>query len=184
VLNTACRQVAHWRANGWPQLRVAVNLSAVQFRQQDLIAQVQFALVAADIPAEALELEVTESILMVDAEGTAKMLNALRAMGVALAIDDFGTGYSSLAYLKRFSVSTLKVDRSFVHGIGVDGEDAAICSAIIGLARSLHLDVVAEGVETQAQYDWLKKAGCHTIQGYLTGRPAAADSCLDRKTVG
>ena len=180
VLNTACQQLANWRTNGWPELRVAVNLSAAQFRQQDLLTQVETALAAANLPADALELEVTESILMIDAEGTAKMLNALNAMGVALAIDDFGTGYSSLAYLKRFSVSTLKVDRSFVNGIGIDGEDAAICSAIIGLARSLRLDVVAEGVETQAQYDWLAKAGCHIIQGYFTGRPAPAATCLNQ----
>ena len=180
VLNTACQQLANWRTNGWPELRVAVNLSAAQFRQQDLLTQVEAALAAANLPADALELEVTESILMIDAEGTAKMLNALNAMGVTLAIDDFGTGYSSLAYLKRFSVSTLKVDRSFVNGIGIDGEDAAICSAIIGLARSLRLDVVAEGVETQAQYDWLAKAGCHIIQGYFTGRPAPAATCLNQ----
>ena len=180
VLNTACQQLANWRTNGWPELRVAVNLSAAQFRQQDLLTQVETALAAANLPADALELEVTESILMIDAEGTAKMLNALNAMGVTLAIDDFGTGYSSLAYLKRFSVSTLKVDRSFVNGIGIDGEDAAICSAIIGLARSLRLDVVAEGVETQAQYDWLAKAGCHIIQGYFTGRPAPAATCLNQ----
>jgi diguanylate cyclase (GGDEF)-like protein/PAS domain S-box-containing protein len=179
VLNTACQQLAQWRANGWPDLCVAVNLSAAQFRQQDLLGQVKMALSAAHLPAEALELEVTESILMIDADGTAKMLHALNAMGVRLSIDDFGTGYSSLAYLKRFSVSTLKVDRSFVQGIGSDNEDAAICTAIIGLARSLRLSVVAEGVETQAQYDWLAKAGCHIIQGYFTGRPAPAATCLD-----
>jgi diguanylate cyclase (GGDEF)-like protein/PAS domain S-box-containing protein len=178
VLNTACHQLARWRANGWPDLCVAVNLSAAQFRQQDLLGQVEMALSAAHLPAEALELEVTESILMIDADGTAKMLHALNAMGVRLSIDDFGTGYSSLAYLKRFSVSTLKVDRSFVQGIGSDNEDAAICTAIIGLARSLHLSVVAEGVETQAQHDWLAKAGCHIVQGYFTGKPLPADSCL------
>jgi diguanylate cyclase (GGDEF)-like protein/PAS domain S-box-containing protein len=180
VLNTACQQLAQWRANGWPDLCVAVNLSAAQFRQQDLLGQVKMALSAAHLPAEALELEVTESILMIDADGTAKMLHALNAMGVRLSIDDFGTGYSSLAYLKRFSVSTLKVDRSFVQGIGSDNEDAAICTAIIGLARSLRLSVVAEGVETQAQYDWLAKAGCHIIQGYFTGRPAPAATCLNQ----
>lgn len=178
VLNTACQQLAQWRANGWPNLCVAVNLSAAQFRLQDLLGQVKMALSAANLPAEALELEVTESILMIDADGTAKMLHALNAMGVRLSIDDFGTGYSSLAYLKRFSVSTLKVDRSFVQGIGSDNEDAAICTAIIGLARSLHLSVVAEGVETQAQHDWLAKAGCHIVQGYFTGKPLPVDSCL------
>ena len=116
---------------------------------------------------------------MSDAEGTSTTLNELSAMGITLAIDDFGTGYSSLAYLKRFPVDTLKVDRSFVRNIGTDEEDAAICSAIIGLAHSLHLEVVAEGVETQAQYDWLAAAGCHYVQGYFTGRPEPAAACLN-----
>ena len=178
VLETACHQCAAWRAGDWPDMKVAVNLSAAQFRQQELIVVTRKALAAAGLPAEALELEVTESILMSDAEGTATTLNELSAMGVTLAIDDFGTGYSSLAYLKRFPVDTLKVDRSFVHNIGTDEEDAAICSAIIGLAHSLHLEVVAEGVETQEQCDWLAGAGCHYVQGYFTGRPEPADSCL------
>ncbi|MCP5268182.1 MAG: EAL domain-containing protein [Zoogloeaceae bacterium] len=178
VLETACRQLVQWRATGWSHLRMAVNLSAVQFRQTNLVEQVRHLLDAEQLPADALELEVTESILMSDAERTALILNEFGAMGVTLAIDDFGTGYSSLAYLKRFSVDVLKVDRSFVHNIGSNKGDAAICSAIIGLAHNLHLMVVAEGVETQAQYDWLAANGCHIIQGYFTGRPAPADRCL------
>ena len=181
VLAEACRQVAVWRSNGWPALRVAVNLSAAQFRQRDLHVQIANALVASNLPADALEVEVTESILMNDAESTVDTLRALDAMGIRIAIDDFGTGYSSLAYLKRFPVDTLKVDRSFVHNIGVSDEDAAICSAVIGLAHSLHLEVVAEGVETQEQYEWLARAGCHYVQGYLTGRPNDAASCLPRR---
>jgi diguanylate cyclase (GGDEF)-like protein len=179
VLETACQQAAKWRAGDWPEMKVAVNLSAAQFRQQELIVLTRQALAAAALPPQALELEVTESILMSDAEGTSTTLNELSAMGITLAIDDFGTGYSSLAYLKRFPVDTLKVDRSFVRNIGTDEEDAAICSAIIGLAHSLHLEVVAEGVETQAQYDWLAAAGCHYVQGYFTGRPEPAAACLN-----
>jgi diguanylate cyclase (GGDEF)-like protein/PAS domain S-box-containing protein len=177
VIGQACRQIAAWRGAGQPELRVAVNLSAAQFRQKDLHVQIANALVASGLPAEALELEVTESILMSDAESTATTLNALNAMGMRLAIDDFGTGYSSLAYLKRFPVDTLKVDRSFVRNIDGDDEDAAICAAIIGLAQNLKLEVVAEGVETQAQYEWLVRTGCHYVQGFLTGRPAPAESC-------
>jgi diguanylate cyclase (GGDEF)-like protein/PAS domain S-box-containing protein len=184
VLETACRQTALWRAGEWPEMRVAVNLSAAQFRQPGLITLTRQAMQAAGLPPQALELEVTESILMSDAEATAATLNELSAMGVTLAIDDFGTGYSSLAYLKRFPVDTLKVDRSFVHNIGTDEEGAAICSAIIGLAHSLHLEVVAEGVETQEQYDWLARAGCHYVQGYLTGRPAPAETCLSTYPAG
>ena len=178
VIGEACRQLAAWRRSRWPALRIAVNLSAAQFRQKDLHMQIANALVASDLPAEALELEVTESILMSDAENTVATLRALSDMGMRIAIDDFGTGYSSLAYLKRFPVDTLKVDRSFVSNIDSSDEDAAICSAIIGLAHSLHLEVVAEGVETQAQFEWLARTGCHYAQGYLTGRPAPAASCL------
>ena len=178
VIEEACRQLASWRGNGWPALRVALNLSAAQFREKDLHVRIANALVASDLPAEAIEIEVTESILMSDAESMAATLHALDAMGVRIAIDDFGTGYSSLAYLKRFPVDTLKVDRSFVSNIDDSDEDAAICSAIIGLAHSLHLEVVAEGVETQAQFEWLARAGCHYVQGYLTGRPAPAATCL------
>jgi diguanylate cyclase (GGDEF)-like protein/PAS domain S-box-containing protein len=177
VLANACRQAANWRAHGWPELRMSVNLSAVQFRRRDVGAQVREALATSGLPAPALELEVTESMLMSDAEGTATTLDKLSAIGVLLAIDDFGTGYSSLAHLRRFPVDALKVDPAFVRTLG-DADGDAVCSAIVGLAHSLHLEVVAEGVETPAQYDWLTAAGCQYVQGYYTGRPAPATSCL------
>lgn len=180
VLREACLQVSEWRRGLWPEMRVAVNLSAVQFKQADLVGQVHSALDNAGVDASALELEVTESLLMRDARATIQTLHMLRSMGVTLAIDDFGTGYSSLAYLKQFPVSTLKIDRSFVRDIHEDAGDVAICEAIIGLARNLHLDVVAEGVETEAQLNWLHAAGCHLVQGFLLGRPLPAAECAAR----
>lgn len=180
VLREACRQVAEWRCGPWPAMRVAVNLSAMQFRQADLAGQVRSALDHAGVDAGALELEVTESLLMQDVGATVQTLRALRAMGVTLAIDDFGTGYSSLAYLKQFPVNTLKIDRSFVRDISRDEGDAAICAAIIGLAHNLRLDVVAEGVETEAQLNWLHSAGCRLVQGFLLGKPLPMEECAAR----
>ena len=174
VLQEACRQAAVWRSGPWPEIRIAVNLSAVQFRQADLVDQVRRALTSAGVTPDALELEVTESVVMQDAEATIQTLQNLRAMGVTLAIDDFGTGYSSLAYLKRFPVNTLKVDRSFVQDIEDDPDAAAICAAVIGLAHNLRLDVVAEGVETVEQRAWLRAAGCRIGQGFLLGKPLPA----------
>ena len=141
--------------------------------------QVRVALDSAGVDAAALELEVTESVVMQDAEATIQTLQALRAMRVTLAVDDFGTGYSSLAYLKRFPVNTLKVDRSFVRDIGDDPDAEAICAAVIGLARNLRLEVVAEGVETEEQLAALRAAGCGMVQGFLLGKPRpAADYAL------
>ena len=177
VLREACRQAAEWRRGPQPHLRVAVNLSTVQFQQPDLIGQVCSALQDSGLAADALELEVTESLLMVDANEAIRTLGALQSMGVTLAIDDFGTGYSSLAYLKQFPVSRLKIDRSFVRDINEDRDDAAICSAVIGLAASLNLEVVAEGVETLEQLERLRQSACHLAQGYLLGRPLSASGC-------
>ncbi|HRY14591.1 MAG TPA: EAL domain-containing protein [Candidatus Competibacteraceae bacterium] len=177
VLREACRQVAKWRHDAWPDMRVAVNLSAMQFRQTDLAERVRSALDSAGVDAKALELEVTESLLMQDTERAAQILCALRVMGVTLAIDDFGTGYSSLAYLKQFPVNTLKIDRSFVCDINRDEGDAAICAVIIALAHNLRLDVVAEGVEAEAQRNWLHSAGCRLAQGFLLSKSLPADEC-------
>ncbi len=174
VLREACRQAVVWRRGPWPGIRVAVNLSALQFRQPALAGQVGSILADAGVEAGAIELEVMESVVMQDAGATVDTLRVLHAMGVMLTIDDFGTGYSSLAYLKRFPVSALKIDRSFVRDIGEDVGGEVICAAVIGLARNLGLDVVAEGVETDAQLVWLRAAGCRRAQGFLLGEPLPA----------
>jgi diguanylate cyclase (GGDEF)-like protein len=174
VLRTACVQMRDWRAQGIKRLRVAVNLSARQFRQPDLLQQVASALSETSVPADALELEITETMAMQDPERTKKLLLELRSMGIGLTIDDFGTGYSSLSYLKRFPIRSLKIDHSFVDGIPDDTNDVAITKAMIALAHNLGLIVVAEGVETEAQHAFLANAGCDQGQGFWFGRPAPA----------
>jgi diguanylate cyclase (GGDEF)-like protein len=176
VLNEACRQVAAWRASGHPNLRIAVNLSGRQFADPDLVHAVAEALSQAGLPADALWLEITESVLMEEVEATAETLRGLKSLGLHLSVDDFGTGYSSLSYLKRFPVDTLKIDRSFVDGLGTDAEDSAIVAAVVSLARALNLSVVAEGVERVEQVHELRRLGCDSAQGFLLGRPVPADA--------
>ena len=171
VLNTACRQLSQWRAAGLTVPRCAINLSARQFTSDSLIEDVLDALAGAGIAPDLLEVEITESVLMANPDRAHATLQRLHAHGVHIAIDDFGTGYSSLAYLKRFKAQTLKIDRSFVSGLPQDREDVAITKAVIALSHSLGLQVVAEGVETQAQLDFLRDLGCDEVQGYFTGRP-------------
>jgi len=175
VLNEALRQLAQWRRTGHDALRVAVNLSAQQMRGDRFVAQVSQALQRHRLPGNALELEITESVAMHDPARTAVLLRQLRNHGVALAIDDFGTGHSSLAYLKRLPLSCLKLDRSFVMDIEHDPNDAAICTATIQLAHSLGLGVVAEGVETAEQLEFLRRLGCDVVQGYFISQPIATD---------
>jgi EAL domain-containing protein (putative c-di-GMP-specific phosphodiesterase class I) len=177
VLAEALQQIAAWRAGIDPRLHVAVNLSAQQLRGEGLVAQVSACLSLHALPGAALELEITESTAMHDPLRTAALLREMRALGVALAIDDFGTGYSSLAYLKQLPLSCLKLDRSFVKDIEHDANDAAISKATIQLAHSLGLSVVAEGVETQAQLDFLRALHCDMVQGYLVSRPLPAPEC-------
>jgi diguanylate cyclase (GGDEF)-like protein/PAS domain S-box-containing protein len=174
VLRTACAQQAAWQRAGLRSVQVAVNLSARQFRQAGLEAMVAQALADAGCDAGCLELEITESVLMDRPDSAAETLRHLNDMGVRVAIDDFGTGYSSLAYLKRFPIHTLKIDRSFVRDIPASKDDAAIAAAVIALAHSLQLSVVAEGVETAAQRDFLTSLHCDHAQGYLLGKPMAA----------
>ncbi len=171
VLGQSCTQLAAWRAAGRSALRVTVNLSARQFGDPDLVGVVAGALRASGLPGEALWLEITESVLMEEAEATAETLRALKALGVHLSVDDFGTGYSSLSYLKRFPVDALKIDRSFVDGLARDPEDEAIVTAVVSLAQALNLEVVAEGVEEPAQLSKLHQLGCDAVQGYLFGPP-------------
>ena len=173
VIEQACQQAQAWRQAGVPDLGMSVNLSALQFRRAGLIETVAGALARSGLPPHLLELELTESILLQDVENTLDTVRQLKALGVRLAIDDFGTGYSSLSYLKRFAVDRLKIDQSFVRDIGTDPDDAAIVSAIIQLAGSLRLGIIAEGVETAEQLAFLHAAGCREVQGYLFSEPLA-----------
>ncbi|MCM8622959.1 MAG: EAL domain-containing protein [Candidatus Accumulibacter sp.] len=176
VLGEACRQARRWQLGGHPGLRISVNLSARQFQQRDLSARISAMIHASGIDPASLELELTESMLMIDPEQATAVLHQLAAAGVKMAIDDFGTGYSSLAYLKRFPVTRLKIDRSFVRDLANDSNDAAIVDAVVAMATSLKMEVIAEGVETIAQLDYLEAHGCHAIQGYYYSPPAAAES--------
>jgi EAL domain-containing protein (putative c-di-GMP-specific phosphodiesterase class I) len=171
VLRTACAQTKAWHDGDMGQFYVSVNLSARQFKQHDLSQTVARVLEETGLEATYLHLEITESSIMDNAEATIVVLQKLKALGVHISIDDFGTGYSSLSYLKRFPVSTLKIDQSFVRHITSDPADAAISTAIIAMAHSLNLQVTPEGVETQAQLDFLRAYHCDAIQGYLFSRP-------------
>jgi diguanylate cyclase (GGDEF)-like protein len=171
VMRAACEQLAAWDRLGLPPIRMAVNLSARQFRHLYLASLVEDSLRQNGIDPHRLEIELTESLLMEDNEATRSMLDGFRRLGVRLAIDDFGTGHSSLSYIKRFSIDTLKIDRSFVQSLPDNDEDAAICAAVIALGRSMRMCVVAEGVETPEQAQLLRDLGCDEMQGYWLGRP-------------
>jgi EAL domain-containing protein (putative c-di-GMP-specific phosphodiesterase class I) len=171
VLRTACVQNKAWQVAGFPPFRVTVNLSSSQFRQKTLIRTIGQALDDAGMDPRYLELELTESNIMKDAETTITMLHELKSMGLRLSIDDFGTGYSSLSYLKRFPFDTVKVDRSFVKNVTTDPDNAAITTAIIAMAHSLNLEVIAEGVETKQELAFLSKQQCDGMQGYLFSPP-------------
>jgi predicted signal transduction protein with EAL and GGDEF domain len=174
VLRTACRQTRQWQKRfGFP-MRVSVNLSARQFQQPDLAVQVQRALQDSGLEPSSLDLEITESSAMQNAENTIHALRDLKLLGIRIAMDDFGTGYSSLSYLKRFPIDTLKLDQSFVEDVCTDPSDAAIAEAVVLLAHSLNLSVVAEGVETEEQLEFFRRLGCDRIQGYLFSRPVSA----------
>ena len=174
VLKEACKQAKIWSNLPFGDIAVAVNISSHQFQSDSLIDDVLGAALSAGIEPAALELEITESVLLQDAENTLVALNTLKRAGIALSVDDFGTGYSSLSYLKRFPIDTLKIDRSFVKDIHVDQDDAAICAAILAMARQLGLNVVAEGVETKEQLEFLRHHGCNQIQGFLCSKPLSA----------
>jgi diguanylate cyclase (GGDEF)-like protein/PAS domain S-box-containing protein len=174
VLRTACAQARAWQLKGHSMFSVAVNLSARQFQQADLVFQVTEALHEADLPPASLDLEITESNAMQNAELSIATLQDLKSLGVSLSMDDFGTGYSSLNYLKRFPIDRIKIDQSFVRDVTRDPDDAAIAAAIIAMAHSLELTAVAEGVETEAQLDFLRAQSCDEMQGYLFSRPLPA----------
>ncbi|WP_345795004.1 EAL domain-containing protein [Thauera sp. JM12B12] len=174
VLDEACRQQRAWLEAGLDVVPIAVNLSAQQLGQQNFVSRVASAIDAAGLAPSLIELELTETMLMRDIDRTIHTLVRLREMGVRLSIDDFGTGYSSLNYLRQFPVNALKIDRSFVSGISAEGTEGKIAAAIVGMAHSLGLEAIAEGVETEAQRSFLTAQGCHQLQGYLIGRPVPA----------
>jgi EAL domain-containing protein (putative c-di-GMP-specific phosphodiesterase class I) len=185
VLREACLQAKRFQRRDprWSQLTMSVNLSGRQLGQPDLAELVASALRDAGLEPQHLELEMTESVLMDDASATITILERLKALGLHLGVDDFGTGYSSLAYLRRFPVDVLKIDRSFVDGLGRDLEDSAIVAALVSLADTLGLTTIAEGVETELQRDSLLMLGCMRAQGYLFSRPVTAEvaeAALDR----
>jgi diguanylate cyclase (GGDEF)-like protein/PAS domain S-box-containing protein len=177
VLRTVCKQINSWKSAGIEPRPVAVNLSARQFQQRDLDEVIAVILDETQVDANLLELELTESMLMKDPEEAVLTLEALRAYGVALAVDDFGTGYSSLAYLQRFPLDALKIDRAFIRDISTKPDDASIAVAIITLAHSLKLTVIAEGVETEAQLNFLRLHGCDEMQGYYFSPPLSVENC-------
>ena len=174
VLFSACRQAQAWLAAGLPLQTIAVNVAPVQFRQPGFVEMVAGALSVSGLPAQCLELELTERTVMHDVDVTLGTLTALHRMGVALSLDDFGTGYSSLAYLKRFPVGKLKIDRSFIRDLETDPDDRAIASTIVSMGRSLRLSVLAEGVETAEQLGILRDMGCEMVQGYYFSKPVSA----------
>ncbi|MBS3185457.1 MULTISPECIES: bifunctional diguanylate cyclase/phosphodiesterase [unclassified Pseudomonas] len=180
VLGEACRQMRQWLEQGHSQWRMAVNLSAIQFCHAGLVDSVARALQENGLPANRLTLEITETTAMHDADASLAVLQRLSDMGVDLSIDDFGTGYSSLMYLKRLPANELKIDRGFVRDLEQDSDDAAIVSAIVALGQALGLRIVAEGVETDRQQDFLTRLGCDSLQGYLLGQPVPAEQFMAR----
>jgi len=175
VLRTACRQNREWQIAGLQAIPVAVNLSAIQFRQPDFLEAVKRAVMDTEIDPRYVELELTERAVMQDVEAAVATMQEMKGMGFLLTIDDFGTGYSSLNYLKRFPIDKLKIDQSFVRDITTDPDDASITLAIISMAHSLGLRVIAEGVETAEQLAFLREHGCDEIQGYYFSKPVPAD---------
>ncbi|MEA2163485.1 MAG: hypothetical protein QOK37_1612 [Thermoanaerobaculia bacterium] len=180
VLHTACAQMQTWHSQGLDLPLMSVNLSLRQFQQNDIVQTVRRVLADTGLDASSLELEITETAAMQNAETTVDVLQALRQLGVSIAIDDFGTGYSSLNYLKRFPITAVKIDRAFIRDLATSEGDAAIVSAVVGIARALKLRVIAEGVETEEQLTFLRRRSCDAAQGYLFSRPVSAAALPDR----
>jgi EAL domain-containing protein (putative c-di-GMP-specific phosphodiesterase class I) len=175
VLREACRQARAWQIAGLPPLCVAINISAVELRAPGFVSGVRAILKEAGLEPRYLELELTETVLIEDSRTVADVLKELRDIGVLLALDDFGTGYSSLSHLRRFPIDALKIDQSFVRDLTLDEDDAGIVTAVIGMGKSLHMRVVAEGVETREQLEILQEQGCPQGQGYYFCRPVPAE---------
>ena len=171
VLKTACSQIKVWQAKGYQVPQLAINLSARLFRHKTLVTDISRVLKETDVKAHCLAVEITESMLVHNVNEAKKILDQLSALGLKILMDDFGTGYSSLSYMKHFPINTLKIDQTFVQDITTDPNDAAITAAIIAMARSLNLEVIAEGVETKEQVAILTRQGCKHFQGYYFCRP-------------
>lgn len=184
IMRAACQQVRRWQTELGIEVPVAVNLSARQFRRNDLLTSVQAVLDETGLPSRLLELEITEGLLMTDPIGAIAIMQGLNAMGIKTALDDFGTGYSSLAYLKTFPLNRLKIDRAFVRDLPNNRSDCAITNTIIALGLNLNMQVLAEGVETEAQREFLTNSGCQVFQGYLFGKPMSAEELTSRLTSG
>ena len=180
VLERACHNLRNWHDRGFAHLQMAINVSGRQFAQQDVVASVRHILETTGLPPHAIEIEITESVAMAGGERNLRILHELAGLGINLAIDDFGTGYSNLAYLQRFPIDVLKIDITFVRDVDSNPDNAAIATAIIQMAHSLGFRVVAEGVETEAEWQWLRENGCDIIQGYLFGKPITGDKLLKR----
>ncbi|MBW4663456.1 MAG: EAL domain-containing protein [Chroococcus sp. CMT-3BRIN-NPC107] len=176
VLRTACAQNRSWQLAGLPRIKMAVNISSRQFQEQNLTEIAAQVLQETDLSSNYLELEITESLIIENIQQAINTMNQLHDMGITLSLDDFGTGYSSLSYLKRLPIDILKIDQSFVRELTVDSDDAAIVKAIISLAHNLQLSVIAEGVETQTQFEYLQRNGCDEIQDYYISRPISAEA--------
>ncbi|HLE18037.1 MAG TPA: bifunctional diguanylate cyclase/phosphodiesterase, partial [Syntrophales bacterium] len=174
VLKNACAQANAWRLKGYADVRFSVNISMRQFKEKDFVATLTNILNETGLPPGCLEIELTESVIMTDVEHTLKILQDLKKLGIRLSIDDFGTGFSSLSYLKSMPIDVIKIDRSFIRDIPSDEDDIAITTAIINMAHSLEIEVIAEGVETFEQFELLRKLGCDNVQGYLFMKPASA----------
>ncbi len=175
LLNMACAQNKAWQDAGLSPGHIAINLSARQFNEYNLVQSVKDALSQSGLEARWLELEITENVIMQKTEVTIDILNELKAMGIQFAIDDFGTGYSSLAYLKKFPIDRIKIDRSFIQDMTSSPDSVAIVAAIIAMAKTLHLSVIAEGVETESQQAMIVEQGCPHIQGFLYSKPLPSD---------
>ena len=176
VLHAACRQNKAWQDAGLPHINMSVNVSARQFREKNLVSRVRNALEESKLDAKYLELEITESLIMLEPEAALARMRELRSLGIHFSIDDFGTGYSNLSSLKQFPISCLKIDRSFIGRIPEDAEDKMITSAVISLGQGLNIRVIAEGVETNQQLAFLTKHNCDQFQGYLFSKPVPADA--------
>ena len=184
TLARACREIAHHHRNGLPGLRLSVNLSPLLLERDGFVATVMTTLTKEQFPPHLLDLEITETLLMNDRPDIIDKLTQLSEAGVHIAIDDFGTGYSSLSYLQKFPIKTLKIDRSFVSNIRTSDQEACIVNAIVSMAQGLRMNIIAEGVESPAQLNYLRALGCNTVQGFLFGRPMRMEDLIKQMRGG